>query len=39
MCIVRTYVSRAGPASNFRFARQPPMVPFNRNLIGGLPTN
>jgi hypothetical protein len=27
------------PVDHFRFARQPPMVPFNRNLIGGLPTN
>src|SRR6266478_6186613 len=25
--------------NNFRLRRQPPMVPFNRNLIGGLPTN
>jgi len=24
---------------NFRVVRQPPMVAFNRNLIGGLPTN
>jgi hypothetical protein len=25
--------------NSFRIARQPHMVPFNRNLIGGLPTN
>jgi hypothetical protein len=27
------------PRDYFPLARQPPMVPFNRNLIGGLPTN